>query len=95
MVNKTLTSIQLDNVIVDREQTTQIELGSKLHNIHKLISEYLRAIKKKNMDMDGKKQINSKEEQKNILGGHSLDFGDAASLITLFDLVKQPEPNLR
>jgi hypothetical protein len=52
-------------------------------------------VKKKNMDRDGKKQINGKEEQKNILGGRSPDFGDALSMRVLHDLQVEPEPNVR
>ena len=53
-----------------------IMIGGKTYNIPDLIKKQLRAIKKKNPDMDGKKQINGKEEQKAALGGMSPDFAD-------------------
>jgi hypothetical protein len=55
----------------------------------------LRAVKKKDADMDGKKQINGKDEQKIILGGRSPDFGDALAMRCWFELDVTPEPGMR
>jgi hypothetical protein len=46
----------------------------------------LRAIKRAVKDFEGKLQINTKEEQKNILG-RSPDFGDNIMMRKYFDLV--------
>ncbi|WP_187269997.1 terminase large subunit domain-containing protein [Pontibacter qinzhouensis] len=53
--------------------------------LREYINEELRAIKKGAQDMDGKKKINSKEEQKNILG-RSPDFADNFAMRSYFDL---------
>jgi hypothetical protein len=94
LVNRGMTAIKMDNVIVDGEPSTQIKLGNKVYDIRRLISEDLRAIKKKGVDMDNKKQVNSKDEQKIILGGRSPDFGDAASMRTFFEVHKTVEPGM-
>lgn len=95
LVNNSLTSISLENVIVDGLPAQEVIINKKRYSIRALISEDLRAIKKKDMDKEGKRQINSKEEQKIILGGRSPDFSDSLMMRTYFDLVKKPEPNIR
>lgn len=62
-----------------------IVVGGKMYNVPALIKKQLRAIKKKNPDMDGKKQINDKADQKIILG-MSPDFADTFSMRAWFDL---------
>lgn len=63
-----------------------IMIGSKTYNIPDLIKKQLRVIKKKNADIEGKKQINEKEEQKIALGGMSPDFADTLMMRVTFDL---------
>ncbi len=46
----------------------------KRFDVRKLLIDDLRSVKRKDADKDGKKQINSKEEQKNILGGRSPEW---------------------
>ncbi|WP_460879966.1 terminase large subunit domain-containing protein [Pontibacter rugosus] len=53
--------------------------------VREYFNEELRAIKKANTDSDGKKGINSKEQQKNILR-RSPDFADAFALRCFFEL---------
>ena len=86
-VNLNQVKIELDNIFVDGVQTNEIKIGKKIYDVKKLIIEDLRSIKKKNEDRDGKRQINSKEEQKNILGGRSPDFGDTLMMRIYFELV--------
>lgn len=81
-------------IVVDGVETDEVLIGSEMMSIRKLISEDLRAIKKKNMDRDGKKQINGKDEQKNILNGRSPDFGDALSQRAVFELIVESEPGM-
>jgi hypothetical protein len=95
LVNEGKVAVNLDNIIIDGQPSEEIGLGGKIYSIRKLITEDLRAIKKKNKDKDGKKQINGKDEQKNILNGRSPDFGDCLSEIIFLDLLKEPEPNVR
>lgn len=53
--------------------------------IKEQIKEELQAVKRKNADKDGKLQINSKDEQKELLG-RSPDFGDALMMRMYFEL---------
>ncbi len=66
------------NMIVDGQPAEEVKIGEKVYSVRKMITEDLRSIKKK--------QINGKDEQKNILNGRSPDFGDSLSMICLFDL---------
>lgn len=75
-----------DNVTVDGVYSIKIKLKGKVLDVRNLIKQDMRAIKKKDPDSEGKKQINSKEEQKIILKGRSPDFSDGASLRSWFDL---------
>ncbi len=80
LVNTGKTAISFENVIVDGQASEEVKIGGKIYSVRKMITEDLRAIKKKNMDKDGKKQINGKDEQKNILNGRSPDFSDSLSI---------------
>lgn len=57
----------------------------KTKRVREYINEELRAIKKGKQDMDGKRKLNSKEEQKNIVG-RSPDFADSIMMRSYFDL---------
>lgn len=62
---------------VDGKRCEVIETKSGTIPIQNLIKREMRAIRRKNPDRDGKKQINNKEDQKKILNGMSPDFPDA------------------
>lgn len=81
-------NVDASNCTVDGVHSDTVELKGKTVKVADLIRNDLKAIKRRSMDSDGKKQINPKEEQKNILGGRSPDFGDALSQRTFFDLRK-------
>lgn len=66
---------------------TQVKVGGKVWDIRDLIKKQLLAIKRAEIDKEGKKQINEKEEQKNILGGMSPDFADTIMMRKAFDLL--------
>lgn len=85
-VNAAQVAIHLDSIIVDGVATDEVKLKGQTYSVRKLLAEDLRAVKKKTIDKDGKRQINPKEEQKNILSGRSPDFGDATMMRVLFDL---------
>lgn len=74
-----------ENVVVDGFFGVKIKLNNKMHDVRDLIKQDFRAIKKRDKDEDGKKQINSKDEQKVLLRGRSPDFSDGASLRAYFD----------
>lgn len=74
-----------ENVVIDGVFGVKMKLGGKVVDVRELIKQDLRAIKKKDKDAEGKKQINSKEEQKTLLRGRSPDFGDGLSLRVHFD----------
>lgn len=85
-VNKAEVRIYTNNIIVDGEITNELRRGQNVYSIEKLIKDELRAIKRKNMDKEGKRQINTKEEQKIILGGRSPDFADTLMMRLAFSL---------
>lgn len=74
-----------ENVMVDGYFGVKIKLHGKMYDVRELIKQDLRAIKKRDKDEDGKKQINSKDEQKVLLKGRSPDFGDGMSLRVYFE----------
>jgi len=86
-VNKAEASVSLDNVWVDGVQTDIVVVGNKTYTVRQLISKDLRAVKRSKTDMEGKKRINSKKEQKVILSGRSPDCGDTFMMRSYFDLV--------
>lgn len=72
-----LISIENDNCFVDGVPGTKVKVKGTTYEISDLIRKHLRCIKKKITDGDGKLRINSKEEQKAILGAdESPDFAD-------------------
>lgn len=85
-VNTGAIKINVNNecCIVDGVRSSTIKMGSKVVNIADLIKADLQAIKRKDPDNEGKFQINTKEEQKNILG-RSPDFGDTLMMRSFFD----------
>lgn len=94
-VNAAQVAVRLDNMIIDGEQAEEVVIKGKRWPLRKLIIDDLRAVKKKDADMEGKKQINGKDEQKIILGGKSPDFGDSLSMRSWFELDVTPEPGIR
>ncbi len=84
-VNKGLVAIDLGNVKVDGVETKSVRIGSEIFEIEKLIKQDLRCFKRKDADHEGKKRMNSKEEQKIILNGRSPDFGDTIMMRMFFE----------
>lgn len=80
-----LWSINNETVKVETNYGTKIKVGAKVIDIRDLIKQDLRAIKRDKIDNDGKLQINTKEDQKTILG-RSPDFGDVLSTREWFEL---------
>lgn len=85
-VNHNEIAINLTNLIVDSQYSVEVKTRERVITIEKMIKEDLRAMKRKNIDRDNKLQMNTKEEQKIILGGRSPDFGDALSMRMYFEL---------
>lgn len=79
-------NVNNSNVRVDGIIGNTIKIGQSLKQIRDLIIEDLRAIKRIGDDLDGKKAINDKEQQKVILG-RSPDFSDTIMMRKLFDLI--------
>lgn len=94
LVNDGLASISLDDIWVDGVQTDDVKLGSKIVKVQKLIKGDLREVKKRNMVRDSRKQIKSKEGQKNVIGGRSPDMGDSLSRRFMLVLLKESEPGI-
>ena len=74
-----------ENVVIDGYFGVKIKINDKIHDVRQMIQQQHRVIKKKDPDSDGKKRINSKEEQKVLLGGMSPDFADGAMLRVYFE----------
>jgi hypothetical protein len=97
IINKGQIRINLNRetcMIYDNSATTgylgtQVKVGGKLWEIRDLIKKQLLAIKRAEIDKEGKKQINDKEEQKNILGGMSPDFADTIMMRYAFELTAE------
>ena len=77
--------ISNENVVIDHQFGVKIKLKGKILDVRDLIKQDLRAIKAKDRDSEGKKQINSKEEQKTSLRGRSPDFSDGMMLRVYFE----------
>lgn len=81
-----LVNIEQDSCFVDGVATTKVKIKGTTHELPDLIRKHLRCIKKKITDGDGKLRINSKEEQKAILGNdESPDFADTMMMRMQFD----------
>ncbi len=78
--------VNAQNWTVDGIVGSKVKVGSKVMDIQELIRDDLRAIKRENIDNDGKFQINTKEEQKVILG-RSPDMSDTMMMRCLFELL--------
>lgn len=73
------------NCKVDGVFSTKIKLGAKIYDVQELIRDDLRAIRKEDVDIENKIQINTKESQKAILG-RSPDFGDNLMMRCYFEI---------
>lgn len=78
---------------VDGREDDEVKVGTVVKTWRKLLSEDLRSFKRRERDNDGKQQIITKTEQKNILGGRSPDSGDAFIMREYFELRTQDENN--
>jgi len=84
--NKILIRIEGDNCFVDGTASLKVKINGSQFDIKDLIRKHLRCIKKKITSGDGKLRINSKEEQKSILGNdESPDFADTMMMRMQFD----------
>lgn len=68
--------------------SVEVKVGNKVTEIRKLILADLRSVKRKDPDLEGKLQIITKEEQKNILL-RSPDFGDTLMMREAFELIPE------
>lgn len=86
----TLITVTTDNWLIDGQRTTKLKVGGQVVDVRDLIRADLKAVKRSKPDAEGKKFINTKEEQKILLGGRSPDFGDCASQRAYFDVRPRP-----
>lgn len=73
------------NVYIDDYHGLKIKIKGTMHDVRDLIKADLRAIRIKDIDGEGKKRINSKTEQKQLLR-RSPDFYDGAKMRAIYDL---------
>ena len=90
IINKNLLYVDLSNVYVDGKPSQTVKVGTKEYKVKDLILRQLRTLRSKDIDRDGKKQIESKEEQKNKLNGMSPDFSDNFLMRAKRDLRGKP-----
>jgi hypothetical protein len=74
-----------NNEFFQMVNSSEVEINKKIYDIEKLIKRQLRTIKRKDADGEGKKQVISKQEQKNLLSGMSPDFADALLMRMTFE----------
>ena len=74
-----------DSSKLSGQRSTKIKVGREVFDISELIQQDLRAVKRKEPDKESKKQINGKDEQKEILG-RSPDFGDTLMMREYLEL---------
>lgn len=79
-------------MIVDGQPASEVVVRGKRFDVRTLLIDDLRSVKRKDSDKEGKKRINSKEEQKNILGGRSPDMGDTFMMREWFEICRKPQP---
>lgn len=85
-VNAAQVSVTTENIIVDGVPSKTVKVGTKIYRVEDLLKEDLRSFKKDDPDSEGKKKMNTKEQQKSILGGRSPDCGDAFMMREFFEL---------
>lgn len=68
-----------------------VKWGGTTYRIEDLIVNDLRTVRRHNSDKDGRKQITPKEQQKNLLGGRSPDFGDCLMMRMSFEFISEPK----
>lgn len=71
-------------------RVSEIKIKGKTHQIKQLITDDLRSVRRFKKDNEGKKRITPKEQQKNVLGGRSPDFGDALAMRAEFEYLSLP-----
>lgn len=79
-------NVNSETVLIDGIHTTKLMIGKTVYDVRDLIKADLKAIKRRDPDKEGKKRINTKEEQKLILG-RSPDFFDNINMRKSLDLV--------
>lgn len=77
--------VTTDSCLIDGVRTTKLKLGGQVLDVRDVIKQDLKAIKRAKPDDEGKLRINTKEEQKLILG-RSPDFGDTFMMREWFEL---------
>lgn len=93
-VNKAEIAVDMDNVWYHESELKSykvdaIKVRGETKTIKDLIKDDLRVLKRKKIDGEGKREISSKEEAKNALGGRSPDFGDMMMMRCEFEFLPQ------
>lgn len=73
-----------DSIYVDGYHGSKIKINGTTHDVRDLIKLHYKSIRKKDVDIEGKKRINEKMDQKRILKGWSPDFYDGSFIRELF-----------
>ncbi|RSK29860.1 terminase large subunit domain-containing protein [Hymenobacter metallilatus] len=75
-----------DSCVIDGRRETKMKVAGVEMDIRDVIKQDLKAIKRGKDTAEGKKTINTKDEQKILLGGRSPDFADTFSFREWFEL---------
>lgn len=95
IVNKHELAIDIDNIEMDGQRTKMLRKKNETIYIEKRIIKELYAVKREKVDFEGLKQIISKEQHKNALGGASPDFSDCLMMRMYFILRPPARPTMR
>lgn len=93
-VNAGSVSVRVDDYTVEVDDVRGIKMmhGGKETTVLVLLKADLKAVKRAPSDAEKRKAINSKEEQKTLLGGRSPDFGDTFMMREFFELRHEVKP---
>lgn len=86
--------ITSENCQIDGEYTTKIKIGQQMFDIKELLKQDLRSYRRIDTPAEAgiaKKDIESKELQKIILGGRSPDFGDTSFMREIFEMTQKKQ----
>ncbi|MGI4871376.1 MAG: terminase large subunit domain-containing protein [Janthinobacterium lividum] len=93
-VNGATVAVRVDDytVEIDGVRGVKLLLAKKETTVLLLLKADLKAVKRAPSDADKRKAINSKDEQKALLGGRSPDFGDTFMMREWFELRHEVKP---
>lgn len=93
-VNNNNVRYATENIYVDGVRADNVTFGRKALSVKQMIRDDLRSARRDKADLDGKKRMIDKAQQKNMLNGRSPDFGDCSMMLIYLDLYEPAVPSL-